>query len=275
VAAAYLFYSPQFRPLSPDGSILPGAYVQFYEAGTTTPTDVYADDALTTPLPNPVVADASGEFVPIYLDPAVTYRALLFDEDDVLQWDVDPLAPPRDYPPGTVLMFMGTEAALEAAYPPALWQQCDGTNGTYDLRDRSPIGVSGTNGPGTTIGGSGLVNTTSAGAHDHGGDVSAESLSVAQMPEHAHGVLGASGSAGAVDVDVPISDSQSTAFAGWRFTASGPYIDDAPSGGSALIEDTGGGGTHDHEISEDGSHIHQVNVVPPAVALWFIMRRAI
>ena len=58
--SALLFQNPLFRPLSISGAILPNSYVQFYVTNTTTPTDVYADAALGTPLSNPVVADAAG-----------------------------------------------------------------------------------------------------------------------------------------------------------------------------------------------------------------------
>jgi hypothetical protein len=269
-AAAYLFTSPQFRPLSPSGSILPGAYVQFYEAGTTTPTDVYADADLNTPLSNPVVADTSGEFVPIYLDPSVTYRAQLYDEDDVLKWDVDPLAPPRDYAPGTILMFFGSLEDLETAYPPALWQQLDGNNGAPDIQGRVPVGVSGSLSPGDTGGASGVVNTSSAGAHDHGGDTGTHAISEAEMPEHRHRLLGSVGDGAAS----PLAGTSSAGISGHRNGGAYTYHDD-PVVGGPLVEDTGDGDPHDHGIGSDGDHIHTVDVNPPFLALYFIMRRAV
>src|SRR5690606_36594099 len=105
MSAAYLFSEPTARPLTPSGAIMPSAKLTFYESGTTTLATIYADAELTTPLANPLDADASGRFVPIYLHPLTTYRVLLNDADDVLVYDVDPYALPRDYPPGTVMFF--------------------------------------------------------------------------------------------------------------------------------------------------------------------------
>lgn len=271
---AYLFHSPVFRPLNISGGILPGAKIQFYISGTTTPTDVYADAGLTTPLSNPVIADADGRFVAIYLDPTVTYRALLFDEDDALQWDIDPLAQARDFVPGTVLMFYGTEQALEAAYPPALWQQLDGNNGAPDIRDRSPIGVSTTLNPGDTGGSASPATTSAAGGHDHGGAVSDEALSVAQIPAHHHRVWGANNEGLSGLADQSLGAAASNSFAGYRLGSGQAYIENTPTGNDQFVEDTGSGDTHDHDIQSVADHTHTVTVTPPYLALYFIMRRA-
>jgi hypothetical protein len=239
---------------------------------TTTPTNVYADADLATPLSNPVVADAAGEFVPIYLDPSVTYRAILYDQFDVEQWDVDPLAPPRDYPVGTVAMFFGDATARDAAYPTALWQVCDGTNGSPDLRDRVPMGCSGSLAPGDTGGGSGVTNTSAAGAHDHGGAVSAVALDSTQMPVHGHNLLDRGAGSGIAD-GTALVNCQS--LAGIRNVAEGAYITDN-SLGSEFVEPTGEASpaTHDHDIAEDGEHTHTVDTTPPFLALWFLYRKA-
>jgi hypothetical protein len=74
------------------GVVQPGAKITFTATGTTDPQNTYTDIALTTPSTNPVVADAEGLFVPIYLDPTLPdYRvkytdsvdALIYQEDDV------------------------------------------------------------------------------------------------------------------------------------------------------------------------------------------------
>jgi hypothetical protein len=44
----------------PTGGLLAGGRLQTFEAGTTTPQNVYQDGALTIPHPNPVIADAAG-----------------------------------------------------------------------------------------------------------------------------------------------------------------------------------------------------------------------
>lgn len=72
--------------------VSPGAKLYFYQTGTTTDQSVYqtaAHDASAHA--QPVVADASGEFAPIYLDPEASfdYRARLTDSDDVVIWTVD------------------------------------------------------------------------------------------------------------------------------------------------------------------------------------------
>jgi hypothetical protein len=66
----------------------PGAQSFFYEAGTTTDKTVYANKALTIPLPQPVVADAAGIFPDIYLAPG-SYRWVIQDANGVQIDDKD------------------------------------------------------------------------------------------------------------------------------------------------------------------------------------------
>jgi hypothetical protein len=87
-----LLSAPVFRAVDSNGAPMPGALLQFYVTGTTTPTSVYTSSALTTALSNPVVADAGGLFPAIYLDPTVTYRAQLLTAASVLVKDIDPLS---------------------------------------------------------------------------------------------------------------------------------------------------------------------------------------
>ena len=89
-----LFYPPQAVRIDSTGTPYAGAKANFYITGTTTRTDTYADNALTTPLDNPVVADSGGQFVPIYLDPAITYRCVITESDDSQIDDVDPVGTP-------------------------------------------------------------------------------------------------------------------------------------------------------------------------------------
>lgn len=268
---SYLFYAPQFRPLSPTGEILPNAYLEFWLTGTTTDAPIYADADLQTELDHPVVANAAGEFVPIYLDPALTYRSALYNEDDVLQWDIDPLAPPRDFVPGTVMFFYGDAAARDAAYPPTLWQVLDGTNGTPDARDRFLMFAGGTYDAGDTGGSTGDLTTSPAGAHDHGATVSAVSLTEAQMPEHHHRIRDRGAGSGIAD-GTGMASTQS--FAGVRNVAEGSFTENN-SLGHVFIEDTGDGDPHAHDIDEEPDHTHTVSgAIPPFVALWALMRKA-
>lgn len=48
---------------------LAGAQLSFFISGTSTPTPVYSDAALTSTIVQPVVADANGNFQSVYLDP--------------------------------------------------------------------------------------------------------------------------------------------------------------------------------------------------------------
>lgn len=63
-----------------------GAKLNFYISGTSTRQNTYQDIDLTTAHANPVVANASGYFAPIYLDPSLpNYRVTLTDSSDVVQ----------------------------------------------------------------------------------------------------------------------------------------------------------------------------------------------
>lgn len=62
---AYLF-SPHYQALDANGDPLSGAKLYFYQVGTTTSITTYQDVELTSPHADPVVADASGRFAPIY-----------------------------------------------------------------------------------------------------------------------------------------------------------------------------------------------------------------
>jgi hypothetical protein len=85
-----LFVPPVVRATDANNLALSGAKWYFYTTGTTTPAAVYTTSALSVAHPNPVVADSGGLFAPIYLDPAVTYRAILKTAGGTTIQDVDP-----------------------------------------------------------------------------------------------------------------------------------------------------------------------------------------
>ncbi len=88
---AYTTFVLPFRPVfDSNGLPVPGAKLNFYLTGTVIRTPVYADSALTTELPNPVVANSAGRFVDIFMDGAVIYRVTVADEDGVVLDDADP-----------------------------------------------------------------------------------------------------------------------------------------------------------------------------------------
>lgn len=67
---------PQWMPaVDSDGIPLPNAEAFFYQNKTTTLTTIYADEDLTTPLPNPVAANSSGRFPAIWADDGSLYSA--------------------------------------------------------------------------------------------------------------------------------------------------------------------------------------------------------
>jgi hypothetical protein len=88
--AHQIFALPKQVNLDSAANTLAGAKAYFYLTGTTTPTNVYADSGLTTPLSNPVVSDAACVFVPIYMDPSVTYKCVLKTSADVTLYTADP-----------------------------------------------------------------------------------------------------------------------------------------------------------------------------------------
>lgn len=88
-----LFQNPIVKPISSSGLQQAGCTATFYLTGTTTLTPIYSDGALTVPLNNPLSSDASGAFVPIYMDPNVIYRVILKTQGGSLISDTDPFVP--------------------------------------------------------------------------------------------------------------------------------------------------------------------------------------
>lgn len=87
---AQLFTAPTLQALNANGSPYSGAKLHFYQTGTTTAITVYQDDDATTPHSNPVIADSSGRFAPIYVNTDV-FKVVLTDADDVTIQTVDPV----------------------------------------------------------------------------------------------------------------------------------------------------------------------------------------
>ncbi len=106
-----LFNDPQAKPLSTVGQQQAGAYYLFFETGTLTPANVYADGALTTPLSQTpgaaqpsCTADSSGRFNPIYMASANSpYRVQLFTAGGVKLEDTDPYVVPASGSVGLIL----------------------------------------------------------------------------------------------------------------------------------------------------------------------------
>lgn len=90
--AANLFQPSLSRATDSNGNPISGAQLYFYATNTTTPATWYTDDTGNVPGVSPAVADSTGAFSPIYLDPAITYRIVLKSAGGASTiWDVDPV----------------------------------------------------------------------------------------------------------------------------------------------------------------------------------------
>jgi hypothetical protein len=117
-----LFYLPKVASL-------PGSKLYFFQTGTSTPQDVYTDEALQVAHSSPVVADGSGVFAPIYLDPTLPdYRVSHYTSADVLIYTVD------DVPSNQNVQ---QSMRLESINPFLFLYDTDGTSGSRKYRVRA------------------------------------------------------------------------------------------------------------------------------------------
>jgi len=161
------------------------------------------------------------------------------------------IASPGGIPSGMIAMWYGLLATI-----PTGWAMCDGTLGTPDLRDLFVVGAGHTYIVGQTGGASGTATTSSAGVHDHSGATGNTTLTVDQMPTHTHksrSVGFSNVSAGHSASNTVRIDTFTTEITDWN-------------------DNTGGSLGHNHTIASDGAHTHNVNVVPPYYALYYIMK---
>jgi hypothetical protein len=90
---ADLFFLP-FRPaFDANGVVVPGATLTFYTSGTNILQPVFAEEALVTPLANPLSANAAGQWPQIYIDSSKTYRVVLRSALGIVLNEVDPYYP--------------------------------------------------------------------------------------------------------------------------------------------------------------------------------------
>ena len=123
--AYQLFQLPRVQPFG-SGVYLPGSKLNFFLAGTTTPTPVYTTSALSIAHSQPVVADAAGTFSEIYLDSTIAYKATLSNSADVLQYTSDPVNDSilsqsiigRYLYPQTTAETAGSVTPTDYSYPP-------------------------------------------------------------------------------------------------------------------------------------------------------------
>lgn len=86
------FTLPRDRIVDANGVPVSGARVRFFNAGTTTPKNVYSDQATTTPISQPVTADGGGLLPMIYYGTGL-YKVRISDASDVLIYETDNVDP--------------------------------------------------------------------------------------------------------------------------------------------------------------------------------------
>lgn len=84
MAATTLFNGPFIYVVDADGVPLVGAKITTFEAGTSTPLDVYSDSDLTVPFSQPFLTNAAGQTDgPVYVSPTPAIKVVIVDADDV------------------------------------------------------------------------------------------------------------------------------------------------------------------------------------------------
>lgn len=157
-------------------------------------------------------------------------------------------------PYGIILMWSGSIASI-----PNGWTLCDGTNGTPDLREKFIIAASATITPGSTGGSSTITPTMStSGLHSHGTITGNTTLTINQIPSHTHSLP---------------ADSQPSG--GYSQSLVGSRNEDENLTEEFLTGTRGGGQPHNHAITADGIHVHNINaisILPPWYSLCYIMK---
>jgi hypothetical protein len=172
-------------------------------------------------------------------------------------------------PIGFIGMWYGSLGSL-----PAGWQNCDGTNGSPDMRGFFPRGAGGSLALGATGGAATASgNTDAAGGHSHTVTVDGHALTTAELPAISPRVLDRGGGSGVADGS-GLTACQS--LAGIRNVAEGSYVTNN-SLGTPFIEPLGGGNAHDHSAASNavGNHTHglgSISTIPPYKAVYFIMK---
>jgi hypothetical protein len=88
--AAYRVYSKRDTWYGLQAQLLPGGYVKFYEAGTTTDKDVFGEKALATNNGNQIALDASGRLVyDVWADTSDSFFVEWYDADGAKQGEED------------------------------------------------------------------------------------------------------------------------------------------------------------------------------------------
>lgn len=196
-------------------------------------------------------------------------------------------------PVGAIMIWSGQISSIGSGSL-AGWALCDGNGGTPNLMEKFVIGAGTVAYPVGSSGGSVSATgvTNSAGSHSHGGATAYTTLTVNEMPVHAHSVYDpthlhynpyesahrhTSNAGGAATQGFGDTGGRVCAFSTTYTSAvdSGiPYTGYSATGIS--IYNNGGGAGHRHLMSTDGAHTHTVTItgggLPPYYALAYIMR---
>lgn len=91
--SAYRWPGSRQTVLDLNGDVSPGALLNFWVAGTTTPLVVYSDSGLTVPHANIIEASAAGRWPAVFM-PYTDYRERVRTAGGTLLWDDDGIANP-------------------------------------------------------------------------------------------------------------------------------------------------------------------------------------
>jgi len=191
MANGVLFSNPVPAYYDALGVPFQGAKLLFFENGTTTPAETFADVDLVTPNSDPIPGDGAGRFITprIFLDPDQAYRvelqATVDGTPNVSIWIVDdvnvnePSGSASAADKGDVIYFFGDAAEL-AIKTAAGWKIPDGTLGTPNIIGApSNFFRCATNVPEIGLtGGSEFINA--------GGIADGHVLTAAELPAHNH-----------------------------------------------------------------------------------------
>ena len=111
-----LFNMPWQQAFDGSGNTLAGAKLYFYQAGTSTPANVYSDVGLGVPLSNPVIANGAGRFPPIYLEDNAAYKVRYCSSEDVEIWTADNVVTTSTESDVTVVLQAITQTSISAGY---------------------------------------------------------------------------------------------------------------------------------------------------------------
>lgn len=163
---------------------------------------------------------------------------------------------------------------------PAGWEECNGTLygaiQSPDLRDRTPMGTSGTKTHQSTGGGVGGTSGAESGTHIH--TAAGTAISTAQMPAHRHSLWTTTTDGQITDfpdhIEKTVANTANGVYmAAWGGTVGiGIYSDGGV--GFEAVQNTGGGATHTHTIGVNSAgHTHSTPYFDPKyVALYFLIR---